>query len=296
MTNFTTTGNYLHSKLAVDMAISDTSITLGAGNGFPAGSATKPMIAVIWDSTWADPSLDDDREIVKIYRDSGDVYTLQAIGQEGTTHKAWSTGDNIAVVLTSGKIAEIENAITTIEQKDQFLGYYANETALRTAHPTGTAGEYAIVGTTDTVWLWDVDTTDWVDSGVNGAVTSVFGRTGVIVATAGDYDANQVDYDNTNGIITANDTNIQDAIESLDANATITGTGTFLSGTNTCTISNANITSNHAVVVFYQDNLDEASDLIGLPSSSTGSFTLTASDKLTADTHFGWTAQLINNN
>ena len=125
---------------------------------------------------------------------------------------------------------------------------------------------------------------------------SVFGRTGTIVATAGDYDANQVDYDGSNGVITANDTNVQDAIESLDANSAITGTGTFLSGTNTCTISNANITSNHAITIFYQDNLDEASDLIGLPSSTTGSFTLTASDNLTADTHFGWTAQLINNN
>lgn len=293
MTNFTTIGNYLHSKLQNDTAISDTSITLESGNGFPAGSATNPIIAVIWSDDWYDPSQDDNREIVKIYRDSGDTYVLQAVGQENTVHKAWAAGSNIAVTITAGKAKEWEDAIHTIEQKDKFLGIYTDETALRTAHPTGTAGEYAIVGSTDTMWLWDVEGADWVDSGMNGAVSSVFGRTGVIVATAGDYDANQVDYDNTNGIITANDTNIQDAIESLDANATITGTGTFLSGTNTCTISNANITSNHAITIFYQDNLDEASDSIGLPSSSTGSFTLTASNNLTADTHFAWTAQLI---
>lgn len=137
---------------------------------------------------------------------------------------------------------------------------------------------------------------NWLVIQEGESVSSVFGRTGTIVATAGDYDANQVDYDNTNGIITANDTNVQDAIEHLDANSAITGTGTFLSGTNTCTITNTNITSNHAITIFYQDNLDEASDLIDLPSSTAGSFTLTASDNLTADTHFGWTAQLINNN
>ncbi|SFS30851.1 hyaluronate lyase N-terminal domain-containing protein [Lutibacter maritimus] len=45
------------------------------------------------------------------------------------------------------------------------LGYYATESALRAAHPTGIEGNYAIVGATDTVWIWDVDTPDWVDSG-----------------------------------------------------------------------------------------------------------------------------------
>ncbi len=293
MTNFTTTGNYLHSKLQNDTAIGDTSITLQSGNGFPAGSATNPIIAVIWSDDWYDPSLDNTREIVKIYRDSGDTYILQAVGQENTTHKAWTAGSNIAVTITAGKAKEWEDAIHAVEQTALFLGYYANETALRTAHPTGNAGEYAIVGTTDTMWLWDVEGADWVDSGIKGAVTSVFGRTGTIVATASDYDANQIDYDGTNGVITANDTNVQGAIESLDAKSVITGTGIFLSGTNTCTISNANITSNHAITIFYQDNLDEASELIGLPSSTAGSFTLTASDNLTADTHFGWTAQLI---
>ena len=46
------------------------------------------------------------------------------------------------------------------------------------------------------MWIWDVDTAAWVDSGVTGAiVTSVFGRVGAVVAAASDYDASQVDND-----------------------------------------------------------------------------------------------------
>ncbi|GAG00923.1 unnamed protein product, partial [marine sediment metagenome] len=68
-----------------------------------------------------------------------------------------------------------------------FLGFYATENALTTAHPTASAGNYAIVGATDTVWIWDTDTVAWVDSGVNGAVTSVFSRTGIVTAQSNDY-------------------------------------------------------------------------------------------------------------
>lgn len=48
------------------------------------------------------------------------------------------------------------------------LGWYATESALTTAHPTASDGDYAIVGDTDTVWVWDGDTTAWVDSGAGG--------------------------------------------------------------------------------------------------------------------------------
>jgi hypothetical protein len=44
------------------------------------------------------------------------------------------------------------------------LGWYATESALTTAHPTATDGDWAIVGSTDTVWVWDTDTSAWKDS------------------------------------------------------------------------------------------------------------------------------------
>ena len=44
------------------------------------------------------------------------------------------------------------------------VGYYETPDALRAAHPTGQAGNWAIVGSTDTIWVWDTETGDWVDS------------------------------------------------------------------------------------------------------------------------------------
>ena len=52
-----------------------------------------------------------------------------------------------------------------------FLGYFATESALTTAYPTANDGDYAIVGSTDTVWVWDTDTTAWVDSGATPSGT-----------------------------------------------------------------------------------------------------------------------------
>lgn len=51
------------------------------------------------------------------------------------------------------------------------LGYYATPAALREAHPTAEAGDWAIVGSTDTVWIWDTDNEEWVDSDQKGQVT-----------------------------------------------------------------------------------------------------------------------------
>lgn len=45
------------------------------------------------------------------------------------------------------------------------LGWYATQAALEEAYPTAEAGDYAIVGATDTVWIWDTDNDEWTDSG-----------------------------------------------------------------------------------------------------------------------------------
>ncbi len=51
------------------------------------------------------------------------------------------------------------------------LGYYADESALTTAHPSARDGDFARVGSTDTVWMWDSDSGSWVDTG--GAAASL---------------------------------------------------------------------------------------------------------------------------
>lgn len=62
-------------------------------------------------------------------------------------------------------------------------GYYATQAALEEAYPTAEAGDWAIVGSTDTVWVWDTDTSAWVDTDTKGQVTSVNGQTGAVVLT-----------------------------------------------------------------------------------------------------------------
>lgn len=43
-------------------------------------------------------------------------------------------------------------------------GWYTDESALNAAHPTAKDGDWAIVGTTDSIWVWDSDTKKWKDS------------------------------------------------------------------------------------------------------------------------------------
>ena len=66
------------------------------------------------------------------------------------------------------------------------LGYYATPQALNESHPTAEAGDWAIVGSTDTVWIWDDDTSAWVDSDQKGQVTSVNGMTGDVTLDIND--------------------------------------------------------------------------------------------------------------
>ena len=68
-------------------------------------------------------------------------------------------------------------------------GYYATQAALEEAVPTGEAGDYAVVGSTDTIWVWDEDTSAWVDSDQKGQVVSVNSKTGTVVLTAEDVGA-----------------------------------------------------------------------------------------------------------
>lgn len=57
------------------------------------------------------------------------------------------------------------------------VGYYETPEALRAAHPTGQAGNWAIVGSTDTIWVWDTDTNDWIDSHGNIDLSNYYTKT-----------------------------------------------------------------------------------------------------------------------
>lgn len=74
-----------------------------------------------------------------------------------------------------------------------FKGYFTTEAKLKEAYATGTLGDYAIVGATDTVWLWDDTTSKWLNSTEQGIVISVNGRTGEVVLTKTDVGLSNVD-------------------------------------------------------------------------------------------------------
>lgn len=78
-----------------------------------------------------------------------------------------------------------------------FLGSFATPQALQEAYPTAEAGDFAIVESTDTVWVWDTDTSAWVDSDRKGQVTSVNGQTGAV--TVQETLVNQTNIKSVNG-------------------------------------------------------------------------------------------------
>ncbi len=57
------------------------------------------------------------------------------------------------------------------------VGYFATPAALIAAYPVGVPGLFAIVGSTNTIWVWDEGTSAWVDTG-QSAPTGPTGYTG----------------------------------------------------------------------------------------------------------------------
>ena len=75
------------------------------------------------------------------------------------------TVDATIVTEESKALYDILNDISELKTKAAHdKGFYETDTALKEAHPTGVSGDFAIVGSTDTMWLWDADTQQWKDS------------------------------------------------------------------------------------------------------------------------------------
>jgi hypothetical protein len=109
------------------------------------------------------------------------------------------------------------------------LGYYADLTALQTARPTGTDGDFAILGSTDTIWVWDSGTSAWKDTDTKGQVTSVNGQTGAVTV-----DALPSQTGNTGKFLTTDGTDASWAtINALQNTATGTNSLTLLGTPNT---------------------------------------------------------------
>lgn len=115
---------------AVDTAVS---VTSTEGALFP---QTGSFMAVIWGSAYPAPSLDPNREIVKMSLTSGDTFTIVR-AQEGTSASAWAQNDNIAHVLTRDKIIELET--TTQNNTTSFAAATGTNTYTAVLDPAITA-------------------------------------------------------------------------------------------------------------------------------------------------------------
>lgn len=97
-----------------------------------------------------------------------------------------NVGDAITITYTAESTSYAWTQWNVQPGDDHNKGYYADLTALQTAYPTGEDGDYAIVGSTDTVWVWDSGTSAWVDTDTKGEVTSVNGQTGAVTLSIPD--------------------------------------------------------------------------------------------------------------
>ena len=124
--------------------------------------------------------------------------------------------------MTAANAPSVSNPVATINDLRSIndLGWFATESTLNLAYPTGINGQHAIVGTTDTVWVWDEDTTTWFDSGKKGAVTSVNNYTGSITLVKADLGLGYVD--NTSDMDKPISTAVQAALDSIQGISSIT--------------------------------------------------------------------------
>lgn len=107
-----------------------------------------------------------------IITESSDHFSIDPIGgglffeeQYALLDSDVVTVDATVVTAESATIYNILQDISDLKTKAAHdKGYFANPSALQEAVPTGVDGDYAIVGTTDTIWMWDSDTQAWVDS------------------------------------------------------------------------------------------------------------------------------------
>ena len=135
-----------------------------------------------------------------------------------------SSDDKIAINdsedTNSVKYVTLNQLISSVQDAHN-KGYFETGVALNTAIPTAIDGDFAVVGATNTVWVWSTASSDFVDSGANGAVASINGRTGVITLTKADVGLNNVvNFDTST---TANITDSTDKRFVTDANLVVIG-------------------------------------------------------------------------
>lgn len=77
------------------------------------------------------------------------------------------------------------------------VGWYKSYEALYAAHDTGYDGNWAIVGDTDTIWVWDSDTGVWKDTGESSRFANYYDKTQIDTNFYGKTQIDENFYDKT---------------------------------------------------------------------------------------------------
>ena len=92
---------------------------------------------------------------------------------EAAGKSAQAAAASATAAANSAKAAD-ESAKAAQQVSQGAVGYYATASALNAAHPTAKDGNWAIVGTTDTIWVWDSDTEAWKDTGAETQLANYY--------------------------------------------------------------------------------------------------------------------------
>ena len=194
-------------------------------------------------STQATAITDNAADIVTLQNDKAPKASPALTGNP--TAPTQNANDDSTKIATTAYV----DAVTSPNNK----GFFATESALTTAYATGQSGWYAIVGSTDTFWVWDADTSAWknTDSNSQGTVTSisVTGGTGLTstgspVTTSGSINLNlDTATQQTLGKVAANETAIATNTADIASND-----ATLVSHLNNILINASNITTNQNAI------------------------------------------------
>lgn len=111
-----------------------------------------------------------DADIVRGYRDEVEADRQEVIQNVAETEANVTLSESWAVGGTGTREGEDTNnakywAQQTAALVSGYLGYYPTSSDLLQAHPTGNPGEYAIVGETNTIWVYSVSDSTFVNTG-----------------------------------------------------------------------------------------------------------------------------------
>jgi hypothetical protein len=156
--------------------------------------------------------------VASVFGRTGTV-TAQASDYDAVQIDYSNTTSGLTATDVQAAIDEIDAiADTAIQPGDNIttLTNDANYISNITAEPIGDLADVDVTGiSTNDVLQWNGSNFVPVNPTTVGPVASVFGRTGTVTAQASDYDADQVDYDNTVSGLVATD--VQAAIDEIDA-------------------------------------------------------------------------------